>query len=204
MTEIVTGRAWEQGLDRATMEGMFSLRHTIFYERLGWEVDSVEGKEQDSYDELKPTYTVARDPTKYVQGCMRILPTEGPYMLKDTFPMLLRGEEAPERADVWEISRLAVAPTTKTDRCQIHIHRATLDMFEDAFWHARDHGVEHYVVATSVALERMLRRMGMPIRRFGDGKATRIGQTLSVACWIDLDEQCRAAIEGTTIERRAA
>lgn len=205
MSDVLMGRTCEQRIDNKTLDGIFSLRHTIFCERLGWDVNSNQGRERDDYDDLDPTYLVTRDRFARVQGCMRILPTKGRYMLRDTFGVLLRGESAPQSDDVWEISRFAIAPASKADRRQAYVHPATLEMFERAFWHARNNDVGHYVVATSVALERMLRRIGMPIRRFGDGKAVRIGQTLSVACWIELNEQCRMAIEGTTgIERRAA
>jgi len=44
-----------------------------------------------------------------VVGCWRLLPTTGPYMLKDIFSHLLWGKPAPEQPDVWEISRFAIA-----------------------------------------------------------------------------------------------
>ena len=48
---------------------------------------------------------------------------------------------------------------------------------------------DQFVTVTSVALERLLKRTGLPIRRFGDGKAQRVGKVLTVACWVDINEQ---------------
>ncbi len=42
-------------------------------------------------------------------GSWRLLPTTGPYMLRDVFPQLLHGVAAPAAADTWEISRFAVS-----------------------------------------------------------------------------------------------
>jgi acyl homoserine lactone synthase len=59
---------------------------------------------------------------------------------------------------------------------------------------AEEHGIRHYVFVTSVALERLVTRIGLPLRRFGDGQAQRVGKVLSVACWLDVNEQFRQAV----------
>ena len=42
-------------------------------------------------------YMMIREPGPgTLRGCWRLLPTEGPYMLKDSFPELLHGAEAPD------------------------------------------------------------------------------------------------------------
>ena len=90
---------------RQTMRRMFRFRHRVFHERLGWEVESRNGLEMDRFDALDPVYMVSENIRKEIDGSWRLLPTTGPYMLKDTFPQLLRGEAAPRDPAVWEISR---------------------------------------------------------------------------------------------------
>jgi acyl homoserine lactone synthase len=63
--------------------------------------------EIDEFDRLDPVFIVAKI-NDQVEGCLRLLPTTGKYMLKDTFPQLLNGEPAPIHHDVLEISRYAV------------------------------------------------------------------------------------------------
>ncbi|MGH8604362.1 MAG: acyl-homoserine-lactone synthase, partial [Gammaproteobacteria bacterium] len=89
------GKPTDERIDRSVLEEMFRLRHTVFRERLGWEVNGAQGQERDPYDDLAPVYIIARNDQRKVEGCWRILSTTGPYMLKDTFPELLRGEPAP-------------------------------------------------------------------------------------------------------------
>ncbi len=183
-------------MDPATLHGMFSLRNTIFKDRLGWDVESRDGLEIDRFDELDPIYMVARHKARAVDGCWRLLPTTGPYMLSHTFPELLRGEPAPKDEAVWELSRFAVAPTDPQDRRQINFSLTTFGMMQRVFEFGHDNGIGQYVTATSVSLERMLRRIGLPLKRFGDGKAIKVGNVLSVACRIEINEQSRAAVYG--------
>ncbi len=194
MRRIVMGHAGDPEMDRDAMLGMFRLRDTIFHKRLGWDVRSENGCERDVFDELSPVYMVARGSRRAVEGCWRLLPTTGPYMLRDTFPQLLRGEPAPCDPEIWELSRFAVAPTSIDDRRQVNFGAVTFEMMQRVVDFAESHGIGSYVTVTSVALERMLRRAGIPLRRFGDGKAQRIGKVLSVACWVFIDAQCREAV----------
>lgn len=206
MSQILLGYPTDSHMDRQALHAMFRLRHKVFYERLGWEVEVQQGMEKDRYDDLSPIYMIARGRAPDVDGCWRLLPTTGPYMLKDTFPELLRGEPAPECSRVWELSRFAVKPSAADDCRQVNFGAVTFTMMQRVFDFAEQQGIGQYVTVTSVALERLLRKVGIPLRRFGDGQAMRIGKTLSVACWIDINEQCRRVNQDLldTQERRAA
>ncbi len=87
---------------------MHRLRTRVFKDRMGWEVPILSGMEIDGYDAIDPYYMVIRGAGNVVCGCWRMLPTEGPYMLKDTFPELLHGAPVPEAANIWELSRFAI------------------------------------------------------------------------------------------------
>ena len=105
MTKILAGRATEPGMDWASLDGMFRLRDEVFHKRLGWDVLSQGGLERDKFDDMDPVYLIARANERRVDGCTRLLPTTGPYMLSDVFPQLLQGEDAPQDAFTWELSR---------------------------------------------------------------------------------------------------
>lgn len=197
MNTVLVGKPTDSHLSQPTLAGMFRLRDEVFNKRLGWNLKTRNGWEQDTYDDLHPVYMVVRNDSRQVCGCWRLLPTTGPYMLQDTFPQLLQGEPAPSSPDIWEISRFAMAPTSKDDTRQVNLGAATFDMVQRAVRFADKHGIRRYVFVTSVALERLLKRIGLNIRRFGDGKAQRIGNVLSVACWIDIDADCRRAAFGS-------
>ena len=58
----------------------------IFKERLGWDVEVSGDMEIDEFDACRPAYLLQRDDDGRIQGCVRLLPTTGPTMLRDTFP----------------------------------------------------------------------------------------------------------------------
>ncbi len=176
-----------------SLTDVFRFRHQVFYERLGWEVGSRQGMEYDRFDELEPVHMFSRNANGRIEACWRLLPTTGPYMLEAVFPQLLRGEAAPKAPSIWEISRFAVVPEENSGREQASICSLTFDMLRAGVDFALENGITHYVFVTSVAVERLLKRAGLGIHRFGDGKAQQVGKVLSVACWIDIDaETCRA------------
>jgi len=198
MKQLVTANRLKLSHHPHLLDSMHRLRHEVFHEKLGWQVESVNGREVDSYDQLNPTYMVATDHRGHVEGTWRLLPTSGPYMLKDLFPQLLRNEKAPECSKIWEISRFAVSPRNEYSRRQANLNQISFDMIRAAYDFAIDNDLTHYVFATSVALERIFRTLGLPIHRFGDKKAQRVGKVLSVGCWIDINEQFRRAVHPDT------
>lgn len=189
MSKILLGGGKSPRFDERTLQGMFAFRHEVFYQRLGWEVATRGKLEVDEFDELNPVYMLAKDSQGEVEGCWRLLPTTGPYMLRDTFPQLLRGENVPQDKYIWELSRFAVASKPEAGPVQAPLNSVTMDMIRTVYDFAVAHHIDHYVTVTSVALERLLKRTGLPIRRFGDGKAQKVGKVLTVACWVDINEQ---------------
>jgi acyl homoserine lactone synthase len=194
MYQIVVGREGDASLDIDTLKKMFIFRDKVFRVNLGWDVTSEDGQERDFYDSLRPFYMLARTKSNEVQSCWRLLPTTGPYMLKDTFPQLLAGEDAPQEPGVWEISRFAVTTVGHDERVQVTLNAITFSMIRSAFDFAQSLGIRRYIAVTSVALERLLRRIGLPVSRFAGLPAQRIGKVLTVACWIDINDQFREVV----------
>ncbi|MFF4622290.1 acyl-homoserine-lactone synthase [Nonomuraea jabiensis] len=162
------------------VDGMFRLRHTVFHERLRWDVDSFHGRERDFYDDCDPVYVIGyAEDCREVAGCCRLLPTVGPYMLRDVFPEALRGGQAPCDPAVWELSRLATAGAWS--------HKATVGfgplaraLLREAFRWVDRRG-DTVVAVSSLAVERSVNAMGVPTRRLGDGGTTRLGSLLCSA-----------------------
>jgi acyl homoserine lactone synthase len=194
MDNLVVIRPTDAHQDQQMLQRMFRFRHRVFRERLGWDVESRHGLEIDRFDDLQPVYMVSSNPRREVTGSWRLLPTTGPYMLKDVFPQLLQGEIAPQDPSIWEISRFATLGAGRRERVQANLGQVTFAMIQSLLPFAEEHGIRHYVFVTSVALERLVTRIGLPLRRFGSGQAQRVGEVLSVACWLDVNEQLRRAV----------
>lgn len=175
---ILAGRAGE--LPDWLLDGMFRLRHEVFHERLRWNVDSLHGRERDAFDDCDPVYVIGHlEGSREVTACCRILPTEGPYMLRDVFPEALRGAPAPCDPAVWEFSRLATGQAWSRTPAAGFGSLARALLLEAFRWVDR-HG-DTVVAVSSVAVERSVHAMGVPTHRLGDGRATRLGDVLCSA-----------------------
>lgn len=179
--------------------GMFRLRYDTFRTRLGWDVKTTpDGLEIDEYDANESAmYIVATSADNGVDACWRLLPTLGPNMLRDTFPQLLHGMPAPAAADVWELSRFAIAtdrlPTSEdAGNSQLGFGQLSVELMRASVHFARESGIARYVTVTTTAIERMLKRQGLNIRRMGP--PIRIGDVMTVACFIELDKQTSDAL----------
>lgn len=174
---------------------MHTLRAKVFSGRLGWEVPVLSGMEIDGYDALDPAYMQIREPGGPLRGCWRLLPTEGPYMLKDSFPQLLEGQQAPSDPQVWELSRFALE-TDKENR--YGFSEMTLDAFAAVVRHGIENGITHYVTVTTTGMERLTRRAGVVTSRLGAPQ--QIGIEKAVAFYVDV----RATWEALFAQRMAS
>lgn len=170
---------------------MHKLRAKVFKDRLGWEVPVLSGMEIDGYDALEPLYMMIREPGPgALRGCWRLLPTEGPYMLKDSFSELLHGEEAPRHARIWELSRFAIE--TDCDS-RFGLSQITMESFSEMVLYGRRNGIDRYVTVTTTSLERLVRRAGVAVTRLGP--PVQIGIEKAVALYIDVDATYQALFE---------
>lgn len=191
-------------LNGQAIMGMYRLRHKIFYERMGWQVRSIEGMERDEFDHANPIYVLVKDEDDQVIGCCRLLPTTGPYMLKDTFPQLLYGQPAPQQEKIWEVSRFAV-DTEYCKKVNFGFSEVSLDLIRAVARFAQENGIQRLVAAVSVEFERMFRGLGVHINRLGEGPM-QIGKVRTVAIAFEIDEITNFALFGSLphVERLAA
>lgn len=198
MEQIVLAQHRDGSLNHQTTTAMYRLRHDVFHDRLGWDVVSDNGMEHDEFDELDPVYVLAKRDLE-VRGCWRLLPTTGSYMLKDVFPQLLHGQAAPQHPDVWELSRFAAA-TDGTEKAGFGLSKLPIEMIRLAFNFAKENGIRRYVSVTTVAVERMFRKLGVSVTRFG--APIKIGRVLAVAGTFEIDEITEFALNNTLPEHR--
>ena len=208
MSEILLTQRGDVRLNESMLQQMYRLRHAVFHDRLGWEVNSDNGMEHDEFDKANPVYVLVRGQDGSLDACWRLLPTNGPYMLKDVFPELLAGQAAPQSPDVWELSRFAMAEgkaEVKADAAGFGLSNVPVRMVQAAVRFAQENGIGRFVSVTSVAIERMFRKLGVHVERLGP--PIRIGRVLTVACSLEIDAITEFALFGTLPEhapRRAA
>lgn len=179
-------------INHSEFQSLLGLRYEVFKKRLGWELDTQGDYEQDDYDNENADYLYAKGDDQEVIGCWRLIPTTCRYMLKDTFPVLLGDEQAPQQKNIVELSRFAVKKNCSLNGATVS--EVTFKLLQSAYIHAVQNGIDEYVTVTSVQIERLMRRVGLPIERMGDKEVHMLGDTKSIVLRIPMNAQTRNAL----------
>lgn len=183
----------ERSLHAELMDEMFRMRAEVFAGRLEWDVTVSNGMEIDRFDAEDPLYLFSLDDrTGALQGAVRLLPTTGPNMLRDVFPVLVPGG-APESPLIWESSRFAVNPRllSPDQRVQANhvVHRTTVELLCGIVEACQMAGVEHVVSVFDARMARIFRTIDCPFEIIGT--PTRIGKTMTYAGIFDMTQDMR-------------
>ena len=174
------------GLPQGLYPKLANYRYQVFVERLGWQLPVQDGVETDQFDGPESVYVVAEELDGEISGCARLLPTDGPYLLSSVFPQLLNGTPPPCDPTIWELSRFSavhLTRRTKTSLADFPNSSAAL-LMREAMACAVAHGARRLVTVTVLAMERLIRRLGIHSHRMGppciiDGEPI-------YGCWIEL------------------
>lgn len=190
MIQLITERCYGEFAE--ALIAMHQLRYRVFKERLGWDVHTSGDIEVDSFDALHPAYLVQVATDGRLQGCVRLLPSVGPTMLRDTFPVLLAGHSAPSKCSIWESSRFALDVATDAPKGQHGVARATYELFAGMIEFGLSRRLTDIVTVTDTRMERVLRRASWPLRRLGNPCA--LGNTWAVAGYLEISSAKLAGI----------
>ncbi|MES0114027.1 acyl-homoserine-lactone synthase [Mesorhizobium sp. M0013] len=189
MLQLITPGCYAEFSDE--LEQMHRLRYRVFRDRLDWDVSFSGGFEVDPFDALRPHYLLLGEPDGRIDGCVRLLPTTGPTMLRDSFFALLAGCPAPEDPRVWESSRFALdLPPSAPKQAGIAI--GTYELFAGMVEFGLSRGLRSIVTVTDLRIERILRRAGWPLERLSDPQT--IGNTRAVAGYLDVSTESLEAL----------
>src|SRR5258706_11689800 len=170
---------------------MHCIRKTVFKDRLRWDV-TVNGElEVDEYDALGPSYLLSIDRYGTLIGCVRLLPTTGPNMLRDIFPSFVTKAAVPRGERVWEASRFAVSGNTTA--AEAGLSQTTYDLLIGVLKFGLSNSITTIVCVVDLGMERILRRAGWQLERLGP--AHRIGSTIAVAGQLDVSAQILRQLE---------
>lgn len=190
MIQLITPPLYGQFAE--TLVEMHRLRYRVFKLRMAWEVQTSGDMEIDDFDALHPDYLIQVGENDRVQGSVRLLPTLGPTMLRDTFPALLEGQLAPSTPHIWESSRFAIDVAADATKGEHGITRAAYELFAGMVEFGLSRQLTDIVTVTDVRMERILRRAGWPLRRIGSHSA--IGNTLAVAGYLEISRETLASL----------
>lgn len=149
MIRIVNGNGRSQ--HPQAIDEMFRLRKRVFHDFLKWDVKTEGDWEIDHYDKANPLYVMSYSPdTGKIRGSLRLLPTLGPNMLDDTFPILLGDNPEIRSASVWESSRFCIDPEISQDRASNQVTIAAAELMCGVGEMSLASGISHIVTVTDV------------------------------------------------------
>jgi len=186
MIQIVTAEFY--GAFATEIAEMHRLRYRVFKERLDWDVQTIGDMEFDEFDGLNPVYLIQRADGLRIQGCVRLLPSVGPTMLRDTFPPLIDGHSFEPKRSVWESSRFALDVDSETRSTVNGLNGATYELFAGVIEFGLSRQLKDIVTVTDARMERILRRAGWPLRRLG--RPRMLGNALAVAGYLEISTEC--------------
>lgn len=186
-----------EGVDRHShpvlIDEMFRMRASVFADRLEWDVTVTDGREIDRFDSEDPLYLLSVDhEAGSLLGAVRLLPSTGPNMLRDVFPVLVPGG-APESPLIWESSRFAINPSafSASDRAQANhvVNRTTIELLCGIVEFCQRAGVEHIVSVFDARMARIFRSIDCAFEVIGT--PTRIGRTMTYAGIFNMSDAMR-------------
>lgn len=192
MMQLITPENYAQFPD--ALADMHRLRFRVFKERLDWAVHVENGMERDLFDVLAPVYLLHRSNDDRIHGCVRLLPSTGPNMLRDVFPQLLGGNPCPSDQRIWESSRFALELTQVLPRTENGLAKATFELFAGMIEFGLSRSLTGIMTVTDLRMERILRRANWPLERLGE--AGMIGATQAVAGILEVSQ---AVLERTKV-----
>ena len=175
--------------NEALLRDFYRLRARTFRDRLGWDVQVVDGEERDIFDMLDPAYLIALNPEGEVVGGLRILQTTGPNMLADVFSELLDGEPAPRSPQIWESTRFCIDTERLRDkRGPNSITHATSELMIAACEYAMAAGVTDAVTVVDAMMHRVLKWSGNAPSGYV-GSPRQIGKVVALAVLLDCTQE---------------
>ena len=178
------------------MNLLHALRQEVFVKRLKRSLPIVNGVERDQYDTADAKYVVVSDGPDRVKACARLLPTTAAYMLQDLHPQLLGGSAPPRDPAIWELSRFAPSVRATREGRVLSLSKSTLELLDLIFGFARRHNASRLIFVSSVQMERLLLRAGIPVHRMAAPAA--VNGALSVALFIEITPELSAEPTVTT------
>lgn len=170
---------------------MHRLRFRVFKDRLDWDVLTRDGLEVDEFDQCDPVYLLSLDSAERIQGCVRLLPTLGPNMLRNIFFKLLNGAACPAAPNIWESSRFALDLQRSASSGGM-LSPATAEMFAGMIEFGLARSLSDIVTVTDIGVERILRRAGWPLRRISE--PTTLGKTRAVVGYLEISLLALASV----------
>ena len=156
----------------------------------GPEVDHTLGTAAGTYVHLAPDTVVGWEAADLLSPCFDLT---GLSVHADREELLAWAGRAPERPDVWEISRFAIDPQWRDYDSLGAVGSVVGQMLLDLFDFSQANGITRIVAASDIRFDRILTRAGLTTTHYGP--AVRMENSRAVAGWAEITPENRQTIE---------
>lgn len=158
-------------------DAMFRHRHRIFVDLLGWRaLARPDGRDIDAFDDGRAHYIIVIDEAGAYRASARLLPTDGPHMLSETFAGFVDGP-LPRGPDIFEWTRHAPGdpdwPAAVNEAARLALHIGILEF-------ALKTGITAFTAILEAGLARRARGYGWDCAPLGRPKAYAEGEAIAV------------------------
>jgi N-acyl-L-homoserine lactone synthetase len=165
---------------RHLIDKMHRLRGYVFRDRLGWDVQVVDGRERDKYDDEQPLYIIYTDEQqREVRGSLRLLPTTGPTLLSECFADTLPDAANLCAPTIWECTRLCIDDRLLDRGTPDELLFASAKLLVGLGEVAISKGIDSILGNLDASMLRLYRRIGCDIEILGStsryGRAVYLG-----------------------------
>lgn len=161
-------------LPGSLLDAMHLHRHRIFVDLLGWRaLARPDGRDIDAFDDGRAHYIIVVDEGGVYRASARLLPTDGPHMLSETFAGFI-DSPLPRGPDIYEWTRHAPGdpdwPAAVNEAARLALHIGILEFALKA-------GITAFIALMDAGLARRARGYGWdcapfgPPRRYAEGEA---------------------------------
>lgn len=147
----------------------YRLRHRIFVQELHWVPRQGDALETDDYDDNAVSFGVF-DERGRLSAYLRLIMPGRPFMLEREFSSLLdKGHRVRRQGDTSEISRLCVAPESRSDKISgnFGIHTPSMLLFKGVYAWCNKNGIRFLYAVAEDKVYRLFRAKGFPYRLVG-------------------------------------
>lgn len=181
-----------------TLLDSFKFRRGVFIVGSGRDGQSSNRLTNDRYDRGDTLYLMRREAEEVPTCCGRLLPTTGAYMLPELFPQLLGRTEAPRDPSVWELTLFDEFSASAQIGRQISMPDATLELLNCVFDFGRANDIKRILLTTSIAMERLLLRLGLDVHRLAAPVA--LHNTHLVALALEVPRSDKAEVDAPDVQ----
>jgi acyl homoserine lactone synthase len=169
------------------IDQMHRLRKAVFHDRLKWEVPILGDWEIDEFDDENPLYVMSLNSAGQLKGCLRLLPTTGPNMLRDVFSKITDNCDIVENPFVWESSRFCVDVSNGNDQRDTSvISKTTVELIAGMGEVGLMASLDHVVTVYDAFLRRIIKQTGCHETLIGT--PTRYGKIMTYAGLFAIDK----------------